>query len=466
MGDDSSGKKWNIDDLPSIITLKRLEIVNSILDKSHDSQNGIEIKSYKNRSYPALNELIFRNNGLKTFDEMILKIFPNIKILDLSQNEIHTIDPAAFHLTKENYLIELHLERNQIKSIDKQVLSSLHNLKYLNLKENKLDTLEDLALQSLNLLEILDLSRNKLTTLTDQTFTGLDNLKDLTLSYNPLKNIAPNTFKYLGMHSPLKRLEMISNTEVDWFVFDDNDLCMLIWFKCGIQIEIDHDQTCNCFVKYSNLIERVEKEGSDVDTLTSPEISIFKPCTIETKFSNQQDYKYENEINELPKFECPKIHLQNCYSTKKSSQYLDFDVDDDFLLNKSCLFTKLLDSSGSSKKKSLEYSSSSKEFTLREKNLMDRKDMSFSNQVEVSFDQTDKKITELEIKQQVVKRKNETSLFDKMEFSLDQKLKFILIVLGVLSTVSIFSISIAFYLLCRSNRIQYHQAPETDMHNK
>ncbi len=434
--------------------------MNSILDKDHEAQNGIELNSLKNLSYPNLNELIFRNNGMKIVNERLLIIFPNIKILDLSQNEIEQLKKNAFHSPQASHLVELHLERNQIQSIDRFIFSSLHNLKYLNLKENRIIFLEDLALKSLPKLEILDLSRNKITTLTDQTFEGLESLQDLTISYNPLKNIASSSFKYLGNHSPLKRLEMISNTDLDWFVFDDSDICMLIFFKCGVQIQIDHDQTCNCFVKYSNLIGLEDKDTNDADGWSITEKNLFKPCTIETKFTNKQEYRYENEDNDLPKIECPKSFLQNCYP--KKSNYPD-DQKSNKINNSSCLFNKIIESNSFSKKKSLEYTSSLS-FTdkVNVESMTDQRDI---NREKEAPEKKDKKIKEFSIKQPESKQKNSTEFFGKIEITLDEKLKFILIGLTIFSIISLFSLSIACYLLCKSKRIQYHRA-ETDLSNK
>lgn len=425
------------------------------MDKDYDAQNGIELNSLKNLSYANLNELIFRNNGMKILNDRLLNIFPYIKILDLSQNEIEQLKENTFHSPQASHLVELHLERNQIQSIDKYIFSSLHNLKYLNLKENRIIFLEDLALKSLSKLELLDLSRNKITTLTEQTFEGLDSLQDLTISYNPLKNIASSSFEYLGNHSPLKRLEMVSNTDSDWFVFDDSDICMLVFFKCGVQIQIDHDQTCNCFVKYSNLIGHEDKDTNNADDWSISEKNLFKPCTIETKFTNKQEYRYENEEKDLPKIECPKSLLQNCYP--KKSYYPDEEKSNKFN-NSSCLFNKIIESNSFSKKKSLEYTSSLS-FTdkVNVESMTDQRDI---NQKKEAPEQK-----EFSIKQPESKQKNSTEFFGKIEITLEEKLKFILIGLTIFSIISVFSLSIACYLLCKSKRIQYHRA-ETDLSNK
>ena len=443
LGDDTTSDKWNLDDLPAISKLKRLEIINSIINKNEVYelfQNDIELKSNKNLSYENLNEFIFRNNGMRLINNNILQIFPKVSRLDLSQNEIEKIETNAFSLPLDNNLSELYLERNKIKSLDKHLFDSLGQLKLLNLKENRIDYLDDLTFKSLVKLESLDLSRNKLTTLTEQTFAGLVNLKELFLSYNPLKNIDTNTFKYLALHSSLNRLEIISNTDSDWFVFDDADICLLAYFKCGTKIQIDYEQNCNCFVKYSNLIGQ---ENADAAPDTS-DTAWFKPCSIEYKLMNKQESRYIHEELErgeeiqrmVYKSECSKSSLQQCFS-RQIERELDLEGNDDHLFNKSCLFNRVI---GARQKHvptlPLEMTTSMKHSTVTKKTLLDLK---------------------VESKEPLSDNLNEVPL--------ELKLKYILIGLGVLSLVSITSLLITFYLLVKSKRIQYHLA-DTDMPKK
>ena len=98
------------------------------------------------------------------------------------------------------------------------------------------------------------------------------------LSYNPLKSIDLNTFKWLAFSADnLRRVDLISNYETDWFVFDENDVCLLSHFKCGTKISIDMDQRCNCFVKY---LHEISGEGRDRDLHQDTEDNAWfhQPC--------------------------------------------------------------------------------------------------------------------------------------------------------------------------------------------
>lgn len=107
----------------------------------------------------------------------------------------------------------------------------------------------------------------------ENTFFGLKNLRVLLLSYNPFKTFEPTTFRHVG--ASLERLELISNSESDWFTFDDSDVCLLSYFKCRTQVYIDPDQRCNCFVKYVNYMSSEEAGGVQV---SDSQVVWFKPC--------------------------------------------------------------------------------------------------------------------------------------------------------------------------------------------
>ena len=228
MGDN----KWNLDDIPHIDQLERLEISNSMIkDPRFGLNNDVELRSAKMMTYERLNEFVFRNNGLRVLRSVnFLQYFTNLKVVTLNDNQLAQIDPDAF---RNLSLVEVNLERNRLEKLHENLFAKsprLHEtLKRLVLKENQLVELKDLMFSSLKNLEHLDLSRNRLISLSERTFQGLLSLKELSLSFNPLKYIDVNTFRFIS--ASLNRLDMISNSEADWFVFDDNDICMLAYFK-------------------------------------------------------------------------------------------------------------------------------------------------------------------------------------------------------------------------------------------
>ena len=228
----------------------------------------------------------------------------------------------------------------------------------LNLKENLLEYLEDLSFNQMKNLEYLDLTRNKLATLNQNTFTGLESLKELLLSYNPLKRIDPNTFKYLSIQSNLARVDLISNTESDWFVFDDQDLCTLSHFRCQTEINIDTDQRCNCFVKYLNEIgssvARISGSASFTNSETDEDYNVFQPCTnqldstkLDTNEDDEENYVHNRDPALLTRstkeqqnqLSCSRNILRKCYSNDLG-RVVKTDGSDDHLFNHSCLYNR------------------------------------------------------------------------------------------------------------------------------
>ena len=275
----------NMDQLPGIDTITRLEITNLKTPSKSSPRSSIEFRS--TRTYPNLTEFLFKNNQLKQLNTLnAFYLFTGLRIASFAQNQIDRIDKDTFRFATLRTLEELSLERNKLTRIERAAFAAdnLSNLRTLNLNQNQIETVEERALGNLRSLETLDLTRNRLSYLNENTFAGLANLRRLLLSYNPFKAFDANAFKYVPN---LSRLEIISNTESDWFTFDNSDVCLLSYFKCETQIFIDPDQRCNCFVKYVNFISAATADGGSGDNLekletTDVSVVWFKPCQLMT----------------------------------------------------------------------------------------------------------------------------------------------------------------------------------------
>jgi hypothetical protein len=272
---------WSLDELPDLQHMEHLDISNLVAKKSNEL---VEFKAgtMRNGNAPKLVELVLKNDGIRQLRKALISLFPNLKRLSLEQNKIEQIDVDAFSMNP--HLSEVSLGRNRLRSVKRGTFKPLASrLTRLALNENALESLDDLGFESLAKLEYLDLTRNRLSALGEGTFKGLTGLRELYLSYNPIKRIEPNTFKTLSIDAPkFARLDLISNAEQDWFVFDDADVCLLAYFRCETQIHIDIDQRCNCFVKYVNEIgqskmytSQLEHGPDDLDK----DSTWFKPCS-------------------------------------------------------------------------------------------------------------------------------------------------------------------------------------------
>lgn len=159
------------------------------------------------------------------------KCGPNLKVLDLSHNNIESLSPAIF--SNLGKLLELNLSNNGMTFIADRALEGLVSLSVINLAENRLNSLPpELFSEAKNVKEInlsnntlnvlapgifnelqqllsLDLSRNQLASewINGLTFKGLDRLVILDLSHNHINKLDSGTFKGLKSLQTLRLQE-------------------------------------------------------------------------------------------------------------------------------------------------------------------------------------------------------------------------------------------------------------------
>lgn len=324
---------WNFDSLPSSDYIENLEISNSKFHQNPDFD--IKIK----KMFYNLQQFIFKNNNLQNIEQLnYFKNFPKLSKLNLESNEIDTLDLNSFNNLK--FLIEIVMDNNNLEKIDSEIFGpNLINLKTLRLSQNKIVEIQNGAFKNLHNLEYLELSYNRLKSLGKDTFLGLKNLKELYISYNPFNNFDIDTFKHV---LNLNRLDIISKTEIDWFNFENEDVCLLSYFKCETQINIDPDQRCNCFIKYVNFIS----SSSDNDAS-----KWYKSCLPqEEKNLNRyvdETNKYLNEIknlelNEKDPIIISKTHFESeikCSENLVKSCFTNLEFN---YINNSCLYRKFV----------------------------------------------------------------------------------------------------------------------------
>lgn len=442
-----------LDNIPGIDLLEKLEISNS-------KSNQLDYDLHSTSVYENLVEFCFKNNNLKRlFALNLFKHFPNLKIINLSQNQIDFLDQFTFEDSRKDSLVELVLERNKISKLNSRIFGeNLSSLKEINLNQNQIELIEDFTFEYLSSLEYLDLTRNNLNYLSRNTFAGLKNLKKLFLSYNPFKTFDSNTFMHV---TNLNRLDIISNTDADWFTFDNSDICLLAYFKCQTQINIDMDQRCNCFVKYTNLIGSSETGGS------VEEVKWYKPCLTEdhahlnryfddTKnylddlddlYRNPRDPKVFNTNSEFipPKIECPKSLVQNCYS--KMQNNLD-------LVNSSCLYNKFISNTPQQQVSMDSSSTQSLNLLYQHDKQIDNPQNSNNKHNYLADDQN--VLNENIQNSNLVKMQPEASSLVWNRLSLENSLLIILVGILVVFVISILALFFGVYMFVRRNKYSYH----------
>ena len=160
-----------------------------------------------------LRYLNIKDAGIKSLDEIEGLFEAHISSLNLSDNELESLDgmeklPELIYLDLENnnigeirnlenviHLVRLNLDSNQVKKIEN--VSNLPNLVKLRLNGNQISEIENL--DSLKELGSLDLSYNNISEI-----KGLDNLENLSMLY-----LWDNKIKKIQGFSTLKKLQEV-----------------------------------------------------------------------------------------------------------------------------------------------------------------------------------------------------------------------------------------------------------------
>ncbi|XP_006258617.1 chondroadherin-like protein isoform X1 [Alligator mississippiensis] len=125
------------------------------------------------------------NKGL----QKIPKGFPgNTQLLDLRQNEFHSICKASFPGLKN--LVSLHLQSCKIAELQPGALQGLKNLVYLYLSNNDISAIEAAAFEGAPQLAYLYLDHNRFTRMPRGTFSRLPNLISLHLQHNSISQLS------------------------------------------------------------------------------------------------------------------------------------------------------------------------------------------------------------------------------------------------------------------------------------
>lgn len=122
----------------------------------------------------------------------------NIKILDLSHNNISIIHPGYFR-PAEISLTHLHLGYNSLMNATRDVFGNMPHLHWLDISHNLIRELDFDAFKNTKKLQVLYLSHNKLADMPQDMFKPIYALRVMDLSYNHLRSLPDNIFYNGGM---------------------------------------------------------------------------------------------------------------------------------------------------------------------------------------------------------------------------------------------------------------------------
>ncbi|CEF60040.1 Leucine-rich repeat and Leucine-rich repeat,typical subtype and Leucine rich repeat 4-containing protein [Strongyloides ratti] len=175
----------NLHIIPSSINILRvLEYLNLSNNKLNNLSDILE-GNYKN----VLNELLLSSNRIIELPILLLEGMVNLKHLDLSKNNINSINGKTFTNSKSN-LITLNLSGNLINNIsDHKTFNYLTNLEELDLSYNVIENIHERTFDGLVKIKQLFFQENMLTEFSFSALKDLKNLRILILDNNKLKNL-------------------------------------------------------------------------------------------------------------------------------------------------------------------------------------------------------------------------------------------------------------------------------------
>lgn len=200
------------------------------------NNDKIHVIGYKNESHrnfmKKLEDVKWNHNKLQSLERVNFTIFPVLKYLDLSFNDISNLKPRAFDAVSSTLRV-LTLSYNNISHIEPGVFDQLNVLEMLSLNFNKLETLPLLRLPTLktiylngNNLKSINGDFHSQFPLIESVYLMSNQLTELTLYDNgptevylfnnqlsKFKIVANGTGSFLkSLHLPNNKLEQIEVT--------------------------------------------------------------------------------------------------------------------------------------------------------------------------------------------------------------------------------------------------------------
>nr|XP_023028507.1 leucine-rich repeat-containing protein 15-like [Leptinotarsa decemlineata] len=180
----------NLNDSLTDISFKRYLYSSERLTINHST---IEILSSKMSVGTNFKEMYLKNLNIARIVPKVFNGLDNLKVLDLSHNELRTIKSNTFY--KLSSLKNLSLQNNHIEDIEDHAFISLSRLLHLLLNNNEIRQLPVNVFDSLLLLEYLDLSSNQIEAVDKAIFLANIQLKYVYLNNNRIIHISDELFK-------------------------------------------------------------------------------------------------------------------------------------------------------------------------------------------------------------------------------------------------------------------------------
>ncbi|KAI1282114.1 Leucine-rich repeat-containing protein 15 [Halotydeus destructor] len=163
--------------------LEELDLSSNVI-KNLGASNALAV-------YPHLRKLKLSRNEITSLSDNAFVSQKRLEILDLDENSISSLTVNSFNGL--NLVEQLRLSQNKIDNITKSIFTKLRNLKELNLRRNAISELSSVAFVGLTGLEHLNLGHNRLRTLPPLSPSVLPLLRTLDLNHNNFTHIVKST---------------------------------------------------------------------------------------------------------------------------------------------------------------------------------------------------------------------------------------------------------------------------------
>ncbi|XP_022106327.1 toll-like receptor 3 isoform X2 [Acanthaster planci] len=204
----------------SAITDKTFGQLSSLQELFLDRNNISTILPHSLQGLNSLKILDITNNALQRLQTETFYGLEALTSLRLDNNKITDIEQNAFSVSAAHSMSKLtwlYLRGNDLRELSADMFGGAPFVKMLNLADNKISTIDPSSLRRLRRLVTLSLHGNRLGSLQDRAFSEATNVQSLDLSGNSLHRVDEGAFHGLNL---LLELNMADNeldeTTSDW----------------------------------------------------------------------------------------------------------------------------------------------------------------------------------------------------------------------------------------------------------
>uniref|UniRef100_A0A1Y1KJS7 LRRCT domain-containing protein n=1 Tax=Photinus pyralis TaxID=7054 RepID=A0A1Y1KJS7_PHOPY len=201
-------RQLSVDNFNKVPNLKKLNLDN----------NQISMIEPGSLSMAKLGKLTLRHNALRSLHEAMFPNLPGLIHVDLQNNHIREIHPETF--ARNPRLDTLFLGHNQLESLNWLSYGLVHaSTLYLN--NNQLSALQQADFENSRRLQVINLSHNNISTVEFGTLDDLHNLTHLDLSHNRLEHLDRSLFSR-AIHLQYLNLSHNEIADFDPILFGQN----------------------------------------------------------------------------------------------------------------------------------------------------------------------------------------------------------------------------------------------------